>query len=212
MYKKITHNIVEEHFDHPAVLPKKMQMSMPKPQPGPKSKMYYSEEDYGTWAAQVWSTYLWYLQEVVHSAMLTTLTEQTTADFMTASNAVTDLINDCIGQQEASTAAAALAELGKTVVKILEAAKTKKPLDMLIAQAQTQITAIAEYLYSLKPDQWPAGAVSEILNTLLALVIRQAGALAAGDWAEEIKIREQEKTLIDQFAKVYASGFVSDMY
>lgn len=38
MYKKITHNIVEEHFDHPAVMPVSM-----RPRSLPKSKE--NEED-----------------------------------------------------------------------------------------------------------------------------------------------------------------------
>lgn len=38
MYKKITHNIVEEHFDHPAVMPVSMRLHQ-----APKSKE--NEED-----------------------------------------------------------------------------------------------------------------------------------------------------------------------
>ena len=33
MYKKITHNIVEEHYDHPAVLPVSMKSRMAKASP-----------------------------------------------------------------------------------------------------------------------------------------------------------------------------------
>lgn len=40
MYKKITHNIVEEHFDHPAVMPKSMLS-----REIPKAKEKENEED-----------------------------------------------------------------------------------------------------------------------------------------------------------------------
>jgi len=67
MYKKITHNIVEEHYDHPLAMEIKSTMEMTRTDSGFKSTASSAAEQFRSQANSAWTTLGWRLRNLVES-------------------------------------------------------------------------------------------------------------------------------------------------
>jgi hypothetical protein len=172
MYKKISHNIVEEHFDHPAVLPRDMKAGiMPDPrlvQPLPPAVMTEQTMTFRMDSRTLWTKYA--LGMVNYSV----------SDF--GSLAGTDNVKNSMARNAAaignfftvyygfttgakiSDYLTALTTNGIKVVEIIKSGKTDVAVYMDIWAKQS--ASFAEYLNEINPSNYPKDLLTEMFVNL----------------------------------------------
>ena len=194
MYKKITHNIVEEHFAHPSAAQIKNAVDLKKIGKAVKNLKskgsYYSddEEYYGLDQFEkqniyVWSSLAWVLGDLVKSVVdnagdQAELTARLVTIIDKLSAAIAPIATDTQIKQFydllTAWATSALAVLTDTVAG--------KDATYDVKALTDSIAALAAFLNSLATT-WDAATVTKILTTVSNLYVAQATARMKKDWA-----------------------------
>ena len=180
MYKKITHNIVEEHFDHPLAteLKKKMEHTpvVPKTQmlslsdPLPQYVMNEASMVFRMDARSLWSKYAWGLLNYgISMAANLPIKEQVEARTFKNARALGDFITPYYG----ITAGNALSE---------------ESLDKLRVIWTKLIDDLAELLHDLNPNFWPETLTRDYFTNMVEY------------WVDEITARAAKNTVADDEA------------
>ena len=121
-------------------------------------------------------------------------------------------IGSAVSPYYGEEAAAAVINLLKThvtlVADIVKNIKDAKSTTELEAAAVANADAIATFLDSADPDNWPKSVVMAILAAHLTCTLSQATARFAKDWAVDFAAYENCKSNIEQLATAMACGIV----
>jgi len=210
MYKKITHAIMEEHYDHPALAVEAMQqrhtgtgmndlLGLAVIPPLTRFK-FQSQRD--------WYQYLWYLNESIHAIMLAdnTKIDATLQQLLFSAAQVASISRGVFGIDSSILVNNDLTAVTQDYINIIKAVKAGTSTDTLKATLAQDISTLSNDLSSLNPNVWNTATITTSFNNLLNLILAQIASITAGDWLGEIAQRESIKTLILEIADLYASG------
>lgn len=200
MYKKITHNIVEEHFDHPAVLPREMRPSLPAGATLPPEVMTENTMLFRLDSRTLWSKYVWGLLNY-GIALNNKLPGVNSVENRTVKHA--GALGDFAAIYYGATIGEEFARLlkkfikiGVDVVNIIKDGGTVDGGESLFADV---VDELAKFLHSINPTQWPEAVVKEYLTALAKFWIAEINSRAAQDWT-------MNDFVIENISKLVVSG------
>ena len=221
MYKKIIHNIVEEHYDHPAALPVEMRRAKAM-RPLNQSKTgqlpsYVMNEDtmqFRMDARTAWAKWAWSL--INYSISLNGNlpgTDQVKGRMHKNAVALGDFLIPYYGLTAAramTTALIAIDDIGMHYVEALKAGASKEELAVIVETWKPYISDISRLLNELNPNQWPESTVSDIFSGVVQAWQDQLIARAEGNIiAEGIAIDRLDKLVVTGVPNHVTPGFSS---
>lgn len=232
MYKKITHHIVEEHYDHPmAVDLKNKTDATNKPIVSPKPKLGDTKKvkDYQIYTYPVLkqiekhSIHTWsLLNNRIRNLVISITSGDDDVDLL-VKRAVSDidmissLLVPVYGDVAAKKFNDLLTAVATSLVGVLMRLKAGKDTTDEMTKLKDDTTTLAEFAYKANP-MWMTDVVTDILTKMEDLYITQAKSRLAKDWAAGIKAADDAYNLMvigqdngdASFADIYAAGIVAD--
>lgn len=226
MYKKITHNITEEHFAHPiaAELKKKIDKTIVSPTPKTKlpaktsseTALYLaSHELFGKLYAGVRD----YLVAALEGAPDT---EYITKQLLSDINKFGPVIAGYYSTQVGDEVALHLTEFAKTFTELVTAAKMGKDYAKLTTISLSHLDNLARVLGRINPAHWPEATVKEYLYEYASYVLEQVKSRVRRDWESDRIAKENSSKVLmsgpittgklsgkQDLANVFASGLIS---
>lgn len=228
MYKKISHNIVEEHFDHPMTLPQGIQ------NPGAHKPITMSNGGLPAYvmtdatmlfrmdARTAWGKWVWSLLN--YSISLNGNlpgTDQVKARLNKNAAALGDYIIPYYGLTAGHLLASALMAIGDVGVEYVEAYKANKDTKVIEAKWPSLIDNVVKIMNELNPGNWPVLTLTDIFVNLVRAWTEQLSARAKKDIVgDEIAIDYINKLIISglpdhgkhgfsSLADIFSSGIVA---
>jgi hypothetical protein len=174
MYKKITHDIVEEHFEHPLVLPTEEKASMvptrdalsPLPSVVINEKTLIFRMDSRT----LWTKYSLGLVNYAVSSVADLSTTPSVEERLTKSaTLIGDYFIPYYGIRAGSDIGKMLTAIFENGVEVVEVAKKKGDIVPLQIKWAEQTKSLAELFNKLNPGQYPVSLLEEMLYALTQL-------------------------------------------
>ena len=173
MYKKISHNIVEEHFEHPATLPKSMldnRVTASITDPLPSIVINERTLVFRMDSRTLWTKYALGLVNYAVSSVADLSTTPSVEQRLTkAATLIGDYFIPYYGIRAGSEIGIALTDIFENGVKVVEASKKKENIVPLQIKWAEQTKALAELLNQLNPSQYPVILLQEMLEALTKL-------------------------------------------
>jgi hypothetical protein len=223
MYKKITHNIVEEHFYHPAAMGMKATMDYacppPEPTPEPMPTMMDSQEAlnlkldsrtlFGNFVNSVRSLIVSVMNSSLDQAVIE---EQLSNDIAALSNVVSVFYGETAGYRFKEHLTAIAASLSG----IIGAIKTGKNTSELKATLEMQIKDMAKLLYGVNMDFWPEAVVNSILTKVTDQWVLQAVSRGEKDYEADLNSAQLVREIMvtgqqdgtPSFADIFSNGVI----
>jgi len=224
MYKKITHTIVEEHFDHPATLPGDMNCDV--------TPSYYSNNRRAMApftnpeATQIIKDSLSYWGQLcsrLRSLVISITEGDKDIDLLKTRLAgdvgeIAKIVERIYGKGGADKFKELVMYIGTTLVDILTSirADSESLTNKLKMKLADEISALAEFLGSVN-EAWPASAVKSIFTLFTDLYIEQALNRIAKQWTAGVEAADKAYNLMvvkqppggPSFADIFANGLIS---
>lgn len=198
MYKKISHNIVEEHYNHPAVLPKAMQVTggsstgeLPSYVMN-ENTMVFRMDARSAWAKWVWSL----LNYSISLNGNLPGTAQVKGRMHKNAAALGDFIIPYYGLSAARAVTTAIIAIDDIGMHYVEALKAKLPTEDIVKSWEPYIADLAKILNELNPNYWPTSLISDILSNLVK------------GWQDELTARAKGDLISDEIAIDYINKLV----
>ena len=222
MYKKITHTIVEEHFDRPMAAhikdlcecPPAMKASASMAMQGPVSSLDMQKVyTFRTAARGVLGKYFWRTRSLLVSILdnasdQEALKTQLGLDIDNIGAAVAPYYGDA-----GSALAEKLTACANSLLGIITAIKDGKDYTPLKATHAANITELATFLSSANPENWPATAVTAIFTELTNAFVEQAVARKDKVWLNDFAALERAQQVFmtspTSFSDVFVNGIVN---
>lgn len=193
MYKKITHEIVEEHFDHPMALPANMRGEAPAPVVASgQLPMFVMNENtmmFRMDSRTMWSKYAWGLLNygIALNANLPS-TDQVEGRMIKNGLALGEFVVPYYGVTAGEQLGEYLAGIGQTGINAVKAIKEDKSLDTINSIWESQIDVLSKYMNELNPTNWPAPTVKDYFTNLVKF------------WSDALRAQSKGDTLADEIA------------
>lgn len=204
MYKKITHNIVEEHFDHPATLPKNMlSHSMSAPVKAGQLPSYVMNEEtmrFRMDSRSAWAKWVWSLLN--YSISLNGNlpgTDQVKGRMHKNAVALGDFMIPYYGlsaSRAVTTALIAIDDIGMHYVEALKNNVSAEELAKIVESWKSYIANLAKLFNELNPNNWPELTVADIFTALVQ------------GWQDELTARAKGDLIADEIAIDYLNKLV----
>lgn len=208
MYKKIVHNITEEHFDHPLATEIKSRMTkgqreLPPEMLGPNDALpqYVMNEDTMNFrmdSRSLWAKYAWGLLNygISMNAGLPVM-EQVEARMFKNARALGDYVTPYYGITAGTRFSDLLSSIGQVGIDVVKATKEKEPVDKYRVMWQDQIEDLAEFMNELNPANWPKSTIIDYFTNLVGFWVDEIQARAANDAiADEAAIENLNKLVV----------------
>lgn len=211
MYKKITHEIVEEHFAKPMQAPM-IEITNNGPLPSyvmTEATMLFRMDARSAWAKWVWSL----LNYSISLNGNLPGTDQVKGRMHKNAVALGDFLIPYYGltaSRAITSALIAIDDIGMHYVEVLKAKAPQSEIDKVIASWTPYISDLAELMNELNPGQWPKSLISDILTNLIQAWQDELTARAKGDLiADEIAIDYINKLVVTGVPDHTKAGFSS---
>lgn len=211
MYKRITHNILEEHFDSNCVepIPPENGNGFGLMSNGRKSQQIMPPSvRYRFFSYYLFYDYLWFLQQTADDTLLNNAAKHAlmlSKTLVSASN-ISNMVRNTFGQEYGDNLAEQLRALTQTVSDIITAMKAGTSISILRQQASQQINSMAQFLNSLSPSVWANDVVTSALEEFVNSVIARTESVIAGNWNTELLRREELRDQIIKIAELFSAG------
>lgn len=218
MYKKISHNIVEEHFEHPATLPSGM-LATPIPTPVKAGQLpsYVMNEETMQFRMDcrvAWSK--WVYSMLNYSISLNgnlSGTDQVKGRVHKNAVALGDFMIPYYGLTASRafvTALIAIDDVGMHYVEALKKKASEAEIAKIVDSWKPYIADIAKIFNELNPSYWPEATVSDIFVGVVQGWQDQLTARAKGDIvADEIAIDYLNKLVVTGVPQNTVNSFSS---
>lgn len=204
MYKRISHEIVEEHFDHPAVLPTQLTtganlMYMPRPtvsngngtngslaitDPLPAYVMTEPTMLFRMDSRTLWSKYAWGLLNFgISLNNKIPGTEAVEARAINNASNIGEIITPYYGVTAGTRVADLLAGVVQIGIDAFKAIKDGERVTTIVLLWDPVINDLVDYLNDLNPNNWPKELLKDYFNNLVKFWIDEATARNAKDIA-----------------------------
>jgi len=227
MYKKITHNITEEHFAHPlaADLKKKVdKLNPPLPvKPTPKATvMITPETQLHMTAHEFFGKLVWGVRNYIISALsnaddTTYVATRLLKDIKDLSPILATYYSKKIGDD----AVIHLTAFANIVTELVTAAKAGKDITKLTVSAFGHLDDLANVISVANPTHWPEAVVKEYLHTYFTHVIEQVTNRIKKDWEADMVASTKASNVLTSgpvtegilkgmpdFSNVFAEGII----
>lgn len=206
MYKKITHNIVEEHFDHPSTLPPKMMnSSKPTIKSSRTSQLpsYVMNEDtmqFRMDSRTAWAKWVWSL--INYSISLNGNlpgTDQVKGRIHKNAVALGDFMIPYYGLTAAravTTSLIAIDDIGMHYVEALKANVSEQELAKIVESWKPYVADIAKLFNELNPNNWPEKTMADIFTGITE------------GWQDQLTARDKRNIVSDELAIDYLNKLV----
>jgi len=212
MYKKITHNITEEHFDHPAVLPKTMQVKMAASNGSlPAYVINEATMVFRMDARSAWMKWVFSLMNYAISLNGNLPgTDQVKGRMHKNAVAIGDFLIPYYGMTAGRAVSTALIAIDDIGMHYVEALKAKKPTEEIVKSWEPYVADLAKLMNEINPNYWPRTLIADILTNLVQTWQDQLNARAKGDIiADEIAIDYLNKLIVTGVPDHQKVGFSS---
>jgi hypothetical protein len=237
MYKKITHHIVEEHFDHPiaAELKKKIDKTTPvnpkskfhpDKKTNPKNKSYIEVYDYSPLSLiEKRSLNRWAcLNSRIRSLVLSiTQGDDTITDLIKARMAdditkISELLIGCYGEDAAKTFRKLLTNVVLSLSEVLMLVKADKDTTKAMITLADATKILGDFTEAAN-SSWPSKAVVDIFTQVENLYIMQAISRIKKEWAVDVSAADDAYNIMvvgqddgsSSFADIFSAGIISCM-
>jgi hypothetical protein len=222
MYKKITHNIVEEHFAHPEAVQVKSQLGYYRktttPAPNPASMMSDQAQQFKTAAHKLLGNYARYISSSINgildsSSDLTAIGEKISKDISAIGAVMHAYYSESVGDQTVTH----LKKIANDVAEIARLVKSNKSIDQIKTNLLQEVDSFATLLESVNPGHWPATAVRDYFGRAVDAWIGQTQARDRKKWDEAIAFADRVMDIFigsgtgmdgEDFAKIFAEGII----
>lgn len=187
MYKKITHDIVEEHFHHPLAAQLKKQLDKTKPQP-PKSKESHTGP-LDIEAHKLFNKLYWGVRNYVVSA----LGPNDDSTILIKTTLLKDVLEFApfFNAYYPTTVGAAvvnhLTGFVNSVTDVVQVARSGKDFTAPLATTRGHLDALAGVIGAANPTSWPEPIVKSFLQEYLMKVVDQVIARTKKDWKADVE-------------------------
>jgi len=219
MYKRISHNIVEEHFDHPMAIDLKDKLSNPVDPVPPKMK-----SSSGVWmsANNDISTLVGHIRNYIVSEIGSADdVEYVKNQVLNDVTRIADTVAEYYSTEISDSVLTHLTGIVTSLVSLLGAAKASKDLDPYKAIVLSHVDSLATALGAASPSKWNRITVKEYLTQYIVALAEQIAARIASDWeADEFASTKANNLMFNgpvssgslkdkpDFEHVYWSGLV----
>lgn len=226
MYKKIEHNIVEEHYAHPDMLSQMSDYNMVGPA-GLKSLgindqlppyvMNESTMQFRMDSRTMWSKYAWGLLNygISLNGNLPS-TPQVESRMFKNSVALGDFITPYYGLSAGTKLGELLSNIGRIGIDAVKAIKSKEPLDTLQKSWAMEIDTLSKFMNELNPNNWPESLINDYFTNFVKCWVDQLQARAANDdIADAIAIDKINKIVITGISNIvpaHRSSSIADIF
>ena len=201
MYKKISHNILEEHFDHPMYMNGSGQSN---PQPlklGDALPTYVMNEptmQFRMDARTAWTKWAYSLMNYAVSLNGNLPgTDQVKGRMHKNAVALGDFLMPYYGATAARAISTALIAIDDIGMHYVEALKTKQPTEAIVKSWDPYIADLAKLMNEVNPNNWPTALISDIVSNIVSTWQQELQARAKGDiLADEIAIDTLSKLVV----------------
>jgi hypothetical protein len=229
MYKKITHNITEEHFAHPlaAELKKKVEKLVVQPvaQPKPtlKSTIMVTPEtqlhmtSHELFGKLVWGVRNYITSELNNAPDTSYISSRLLQDIKEFGPVLTTYYSKKIGDD----AVRHLTAFATILTELVQAAKAGKDITKLTVSEFGHLDDLASVISIANPVHWPEPVVKEFLHTYFTHVIEQVTARIKKDWEADMIASTKASNVLTSgpvsegilkgmpdFANVFAEGII----
>jgi len=224
MYKKITHTIVEEHFDHPATLPGDMNCDVtPSYYSNNRKAMAPFTNPEATQIIKDSVSYWGQLCGRLRSLVISITEGDKDIDLLKTRLAgdvseIAKIVERVYGKGGADKFKELVMNIGTTLVDIITSirADSESLTNKLKMKLTDEISALGEFLGSVN-EAWPASAVKSIFTTFTDLYIEQALNRIAKQWSAGVEAADKAYNLMvvkqptggPSFADIFANGLIS---
>ena len=199
MYKTITHNIKEEHFNHPAVLPTSLAVGdlfAPLPKIVINEKTLVFRMDSRT----LWTRYsLGMINYSVSYFGKLNATASVERNLSRNAAAIGDYFIPYYGMTSGTKITSLLAVILINGTKVVQALDDKKDINAYKNIWEKQIYELATYLHELNPGQYPKDLLIEMFTNLTNFWVEDFVARLAGDFAAD-------SLALDNILKISVTG------
>ena len=239
MYKKITHDIVEEHFGHP--MSPEFKKNVEAKRMNPKSSIYYTNGDgslgfndplpqyvltedtmlFRMDCRTAWNKWAYSLMNYAVSLNGNLPgTDQVKGRMHKNAVAIGDLALTYYGPTASRLVGTSLIAIGDVGMHYVDALKNNQPTEEIVASWVPFVNDFASVLNELNPNNWPTTAISDIMLAVVQAWQDQLTARAAGDIiADEIAIDTISKLVVtgipdhgkgfDSLADIFSRGIIA---
>jgi hypothetical protein len=172
MYKKISHDIVEEHFEHPATLPSGMLDNSNRLKLNPLPTVVINEKTlvFRMDSRTLWTKYALGLVNYAVSSVADLSTTPSVEERLTRSaTLIGDYFIPYYGIRAGNNIGKMLTDIFETGVDVVEILKKKGDIVPLQIKWAGQTKALAELFNDLNPEQYPFLLIEEMLQALTKL-------------------------------------------
>jgi len=174
MYKKITHEIIEEHFDNPDAVPKEVKATIPKMSnmltPLPPVVINEKTLIFRMDSRTLWTKYALGLVNYTVSSVADLSTTPSVEERLTKSaTLIGDYFIPYYGIRAGSDIGKLLTDIFENGVQVVEVLKSQGDIVPLQIKWAAQTTALAELFNKLNPGQYPVTLIEEMLQALTRL-------------------------------------------
>jgi hypothetical protein len=187
MYKKITHNVVEEHFAHPLAAQLKKQIDKTKPAPPKNKETLTGPLDLD--AHKLFNKLHWGVRNYVVSALGpnddSTILIKTTLlkDVLEFAPFFNAYYPTTIG----SSVVTHLTGFVNSVTDVVQAARSGKDFTSPLTATRGHLDALAGVISAANQTSWPAPTVKAYLHEYLMKVVDQIIARTKKDWKADLE-------------------------
>ncbi len=223
MYKKITHQIVEEHFDHPVLaeaaanvgcnlIPMSGHFSTHIPQAAPKS----INSDSGIQFRQQVHNYFSDCAAIVRNYIVSAIAggedqaviEDQLFKFISTIGGV---VQPYYGEEVAVTVNNMFKDLFTNLVDAIKLVKAGKDTAAAMEKVYAIVGAFASAAHGLNPEYWPESAVNKAWTDIVNAWLAQAVARQKKDWSSDLLAAQNLNMALLSGTAEYSPGF-SDVF
>ena len=222
MYKKISHNIIEEHYTDGYSPDRKARAnnlihdnngSFGINDPLPAYVMNENSLNFRMDARSLWAKYTWGLLNygISLNGMLPS-TDLVEARVIKNAAAIGDFMAPYYGVTAGERVGKLLAGIGQVGIDVVKATKENEPLNTLVSMWETLIEQLAELFNELNPNNWPETLISDYFANMVKFWTKQIVARANKDEiADEIAIEHLYKIMVIGFSNSVPSHKISSL-
>lgn len=178
MYKKIIHNIVEEHFDNPEYSNRLLSPQLRPTQPDSDEYIKLNMD-----VKEYFSDYYWRLRLYLISLMASNEDLPAVESYVFKNiDVLGKIIEPYYGTATANELTAYMRSYAQSVINIFKAVKAGTDISGLRISAQAEIDKIANMLKNINPEGWSFNIVNSVFGSNLYNWIDQATVRKAKDW------------------------------
>ena len=217
MYKKVSHTIVEEHFDHPGVLPKGMKYDTTNETSKdwqiytfPRLKQI-EKDSINRWAQLSWR---------IRSLVISITSGDKDIDLLEARMAsdidnIAEILKPTYGNSDVTIFTELLNALMISLVTVLMDINADNDTTISLAKLNDDTKAFADFLESIN-SEWPSSVIIDIFTQMENLYIDQARSRIKKEWANGVAAADNAYDIIvveqddggSSFADIFSSGII----